>query len=364
MQQALDPTKSSSGHHAAEANWDLRSDTVTKPSAEMLAAMVSAPVGDSVFGEDPTVTALERRVAELCGKDAAVFCASSTMGNQLAIRAHLHSPPESIVCHAKSHVFQYESGGASLLSQAMMIPVTPQASINLKAKDIEQALILDNFLYHKPPTTLIALENTFSGVIMPVSDMAEIARLAQQHGIRVHLDGSRLWNAAAETHVSLAEFSAHADSVNLCLSKSMGCPVGAVLVGSHAFIDKARHFRKVFGGGWRQAGVLAACGLYAIDHIWPTMRASHVLARRLADGMRALGFRVVLPVETNMVVLAMDNVGQSESCQALVDAAAEEGVTLGVVYEGSLRLVVHHQIDDACVDLILATARRISASSD
>ncbi|KAJ2140531.1 Threonine aldolase [Coemansia sp. RSA 564] len=344
-------------------NWDFRSDTVTKPSSDMLAAMVSAQVGDSVFGEDPTVTALEQRVAELCGKEAAVFCASSTMGNQLAIRAHLHNPPESIVCHAKSHIFQYESGGASLLSQAMMYPVTPASSVNLKVADVEKSLVLDNFLYHKPPTGLIALENTFSGVIMPVEDMRDISELARSHNIPVHLDGSRLWNASAATGISLAEYSQHADSVNLCLSKGMGCPVGAVLVGSHAFIDKARHFRKVFGGGWRQAGLLAACGLYAIDHIWPTMPKSHELARRLADGMCSLGFELVLPVETNMVLLSLEEERRA-ACDALIEAVAKEGVTLGVVYEGSLRLVVHHQIDDACVELILSTANRISAQTN
>ncbi|KAJ1834471.1 Threonine aldolase [Coemansia sp. RSA 2711] len=338
-------------------NWDLRSDTVTKPTADMLAAMLGAPVGDSVFGEDPTVTELERRAAELCGKEAAIFCASSTMGNQLAIRAHLHNPPESIVCHAKSHIFQYESGGAALLSQAMMVPVTPSDSINLTAADVKQHLILDNFLYHKPPTRLVALENTFSGVVMPLKDIEEIAELAHSHGIPVHLDGSRLWNASVATGISLAEYTRQMDSVNLCLSKGMGCPVGAVLVGSAAFIDKARHFRKVFGGGWRQAGILAAAGLYAIDHIWPTMKRSHEQARRLADGLTALGFAVSLPVETNMVLLSID-AEMGVACQQLVDVLKEKGVTMGVLYEGSLRLVVHHQIDDECIDLILASARQ------
>ncbi|KAJ2849351.1 Threonine aldolase [Coemansia brasiliensis] len=344
-------------------NWDFRSDTVTKPTTGMMAAMLNAPVGDSVFGEDPTVLELESRVAKLCGKEAALFCASSTMGNQLAIRAHLHSPPESILCHAKSHIFQYESGGASLLSQAMMLPVTPSNSINLTAKDVEDNLILDNSFCHKAPTKLVALENTFSGVVMPLEDMQQIAALAHGHGIPVHLDGSRLWNASAATGISIADYVKDMDSVNLCLSKGMGCPVGALLVGSTAFIDKARHFRKVFGGGWRQAGILAAAGLYAIDNIWPTMKHSHQQARRLADGMTRMGFTLVLPVETNMVLLALD-AEHKPACEKLIDMLKTEGVILGLVYEGSLRLVVHHQIDDTCIDLVLSTASKLGLSSN
>ncbi|KAI9477026.1 pyridoxal phosphate-dependent transferase [Coemansia mojavensis] len=344
-------------------NRDFRSDTVTKPTAGMMAAMLAAPVGDSVFGEDPTVLELESRVAKLCNKEAALFCASSTMGNQLAIRAHLHSPPESILCHAKSHIFQYESGGASLLSQAMMLPVAPANSINLTASDVEKNLILDNSFCHKAPTKLVALENTFSGAVMPLEDMQQIAALAHGYGIPVHLDGSRLWNASAATGISITEYVKDMDSVNLCLSKGMGCPVGALLVGSAAFIDKARHFRKVFGGGWRQAGILAAAGLYAIDHIWPTMKHSHGQARRLADGMTQMGFSLVLPVETNMVLLDMDAEHKS-ACEKLIDALKAEGVTLGLVYEGSLRLVVHHQIDDACIDLVLTTAKKLGLSSN
>ncbi|KAJ2807623.1 Threonine aldolase [Coemansia guatemalensis] len=356
--------KTEAGH-----NWDLRSDTMTKPTAGMLSAMVNAPLGDSVFGEDPTVNKLERRAAELCGKDAALFCVSSTMCNQLAIRCHLLNPPQSLICHLRSHVYEYESGGASMHSQAMMIPVTPANSVNLTAADVQKHLILDNFMGIKAPTGLIALENTFHGTIMPLEDMEDIAALAREHEIPVHIDGSRLWNASVATGISLAEYSRNADSVNLCLSKGMGCPVGAVLVGSTKFINKARHMCKAFGGGWHQAGILAAAGLFAIDHIWPTMKESHALTRRLADELVAMGFDLIAPADTNMILLAEHKQNEDGGSSAseklhvqLTDALKAKGVIVGAVYQGCLRLVLHHQIDAQCVNIVIATAKRIMHS--
>lgn len=252
--------------------FDLRSDTFTKPSAEMLSAMVASKVGDDVYGEDPTVLELERKIADMCGKPAALFCCSSTMSNQLAIRAHLSQPPSSLICHQNAHVFQYEAGGAAFHSQAHSIAIAPHASYNLTRKDIEPRLVLDSYLGHCPVTQLICLENTLAGVVMPLEDIKDIYALSQQHQIKVHMDGSRLWNASMASGISLAEYSESVDSLNLCLSKGMGCPVGAMLVGSQAFIDRARILRKLFGGGWRQAGVLAAAGRalchrpYMADH--------------------------------------------------------------------------------------------------
>ncbi|KAJ2401207.1 Threonine aldolase [Coemansia sp. RSA 2559] len=348
-------------HTIEPRNWDLRSDTVTKPTVEMLSRMMEAPVGDDAFGEDVTVNELEQTVAKLCNKQAALFCASSTMSNQLAIRTHITVVPASLVVHQNSHVFQYESGGASLLTQAMMVPVFPESTVNLTKADVEKNIIPDNFRYHKAPTKLVCLENTFSGVVMPLEDIEQIAGMSRGRGIPVHMDGARLWNASIATGIPLATYASHVDSLNLCLSKGMGCPVGAMLVGSNEFIERARHFRKVFGGGWRQAGVLAAAGLYAIESIWPTMEESHRLARKLADGFVEIGFELALPVDTNMVLLLSKGkkLPNDQDFNKLADALKPKGIVLGLPYEGSVRIVVHHQITGECIDCILQSARRI-----
>ncbi|KAJ2559510.1 Threonine aldolase [Coemansia sp. RSA 1933] len=340
-------------------NWDLRSDTVTRPTAAMLSRMMEAQVGDDVFGEDATVKELEQTVAKLCNKEAALFCASSTMSNQLAIRTHITTVPASLVVHSDSHVFKYESGGASLLTQAMMVPVSPALTVNLTRADVEKSLIPDNYLYHKAPTRLVCLENTLSGAVMPLEDIELIAAMAHTRGTPVHMDGARLWNASVATGIPLDTYASHVDSLNLCLSKGMGCPVGAMLIGSSEFIDRARHFRKVFGGGWRQAGVLAAAGLYAIENIWPTMEVSHRLARKLADGFVEMGFGLAMPVDTNMVLLSKGKLFSDKDFSALADDLRPQGVVLGLPYEGSIRLVVHHQITDECIDWILQSARRL-----
>ncbi|KAJ2058064.1 Threonine aldolase [Coemansia sp. S146] len=334
--------------------WDLRSDTATTPTADMLSAMVSAHVGDDVLGEDPTVNELEQTVARLCGHESALFCVSSTMANQLAIRTHLCNPPESLLCHWDSHIFKYESGGASLHSQAQMIPIKP-SQLNLTVDDIRSHFIQGTLLGHRAPTHLVALENTLSGVIMPIDDIREISEFTRNMDALVHMDGSRLWNAAADEK-ELREYAGLVDSLSLCLSKGMGCPVGALLVGSRQFIDKARHFRKAFGGGWRQAGILAAAGLYAIKYVWPTMPVTHMQAKRLAQGLDLLGYALALPVHTNMIML--DNTkSASVSTEELSQALKPKGIILGAVYEGTyLRIVLHHQIDDECIDVILATA--------
>ncbi|KAJ1769380.1 Threonine aldolase [Coemansia sp. RSA 1813] len=342
-------------------NWDLRSDTVTKPTAEMLSRMMEAQVGDDVFGEDITVKGLEQTVAKLCNKQAALFCVSSTMSNQLAIRTHITTAPASLIVHRNSHIFQYESGGASLLTQAMMVPVLPGSTINLTKADVEKSVIPDNFLYHKAPTKLVCLENTFSGVVMPLEDIEQIAEMSHGREIPVHMDGSRLWNASVATGISLATYANHVNSLNLCLSKGMGCPVGAMLVGSSEFIDRARHFRKVFGGGWRQAGVLAAAGLYSIEKIWPTMEESHRLARKLADGFVEMGFILALPVDTNMVILSKGKQFSDQDFTKLAGELKPKGIVLGLPYEGSVRIVVHHQITDDCIDSILQSARSLSS---
>ncbi|KAJ1951317.1 Threonine aldolase [Linderina macrospora] len=337
----------------------MRSDTATVPTPEMYQAMVTAQLGDDVFSEDPTVNALEARVAKLVGKPAALFLTTSTMSNQIAVRTHLQSPPASVLCHQNSHLFQWESSGVAYHSQAQLIPITPKDSINLKVQDVKNSFLDDDGNIHKAATKLISLENTFNGVVMPIEDIREIRKFANEKGIPVHLDGARLWNASVASGLSLAEYGKEVDSVNLCLSKGMGCPVGAVLVGSEEFIRKARYYRKLFGGAWRQAGVLAAAASYAIDHIWPTMHGTHALTKRLADGLVELGFKTELPVETNMIIL--DSSQAKVDMDVLAKSLGERGIVIRTVYDGSFRIVVHHQIDDKCVDEFLSVANTLAS---
>ncbi|KAJ1951318.1 Threonine aldolase [Linderina macrospora] len=336
-------------------NWDLRTDTATKPSPEMFQHMAQAEVGNDVFGEDPTVNKLEKRVAELLGKPAAVFVASSTMSNQIAVRTHLRNPPETVLCHSHAHIYRHEAGGISFHSQAMVVPVTPANGPNLTVDDVKREFIEDDGDFHCAPTRLIALENTFTGVVMPIEDIREIRKFANEKGIPVHMDGARLWNASVASGLSLADYAKEVDSVNLCLSKGMGCPVGAILAGSEEFIQKARHYRKLFGGGWRQAGVLAAAGLFSIDHIWPTMAKTHEQTKRLADGLSELGFKPILPVETNIILI--DPSEAKVDWGELTKQLAKHGVNMDTVYGGTIRIVLHNQIDDACVDLVLSVAK-------
>ncbi|KAI9504829.1 threonine aldolase [Coemansia spiralis] len=320
-------------------NWHLRSDTVTKSTPEMLTRMVSSAVGDDVYGEDPTVTELENKVAHLCNKSAALFCASSTMCNQIAIRAHISQ--------------QYECRGASLHTQAMMPPIGAHG--NLAKKDVEENLILGHFLYHMAPTRL---------VLMSLDDVREISELCKLHKIPIHMDGARLWSASIATGHSLVAYAQHVDLLNLCLSKGMGCPVGALLVGSAEFIERARHFRKAFGGGWREAGVLTAARLFAIENIWPTMEYSHNLAQRLALGLVDLGFSLALSVETNIVFISEDTgnegavVGKQELMK-LVNYLKTKGIILESPYQGSIRIVLHYQITEECIEVILDAAREL-----
>ncbi|KAJ1954772.1 Threonine aldolase [Linderina pennispora] len=282
------------------------------------------------------------------------------MSNQIAIRTHLQAPPASVLCHRNSHIFQWESSGVAYHSQAQLIPVAPKDSINMKVQDVKDSFLEDDGNIHKAATKLITLENTYNGVVMPIEDIREIRRFANEKGVPVHLDGARLWNASVASGISLAEYAKEVDSINMCLSKGLGCPVGAVLVGSEDFIRKARYYRKLFGGAWRQAGVLAAAALYAIDNIWPTMAATHKLTRRLLDGLVELGFKPELPVETNMIIL--DASEAKVDMDELAKALDERGIIIRTVYDGSFRIVTHHQIDNSCVDEVLSVANKLAAA--
>jgi len=300
---------------------DLRSDTITRPTPAMRDAMAAAEVGDDMFGEDPTVLELEARVAELLGKEAAMFAPSGTMVNQLALRAHTE-PGDEVILDGHSHIYYYEGGAPAALS-GVMCRCLPGVRGIFTAADLEAVLRPAD--QHFPPTKLVCLENTHNrggGKIWPQELVGEIGALTRERGIRLHLDGARLWNAAVASGVSERELSAEFDSVAVCFSKGLGAPVGSALCGSLEFIRRARRFRKMFGGGMRQAGIIAAGALHALEHHRTRLAEDHANARALATGMSSLPGIELDPadVETNIVIARMRTVPAFQLVQELDEA--------------------------------------------
>ncbi|KAK9368482.1 pyridoxal phosphate-dependent transferase [Lipomyces kononenkoae] len=321
---------------------DFKSDTVTTPTATMLQAMLTATHGDDVYKEDKTTNDLQARVAEMCGKPAALFVVSGTMGNQICLRAHLQQPPHSILCDYRAHVYTHEAGGLATLSQAMVTPVHPRNKLYLTVEDVEDYLILGNDI-HTAPTRVISLENTLAGLVMPIEEIAKISALARRHGIKMHLDGARLWNAAAETGVPLAEYGKYFDTMSLCISKGLGAPVGTVIVGEPDVIQTANWFRKQAGGGIRQAGLLAAAADVAITETFPKLKQTHEITKKLASELEEMGLTFQIPVETNFIFLDLVKAG--------IDPAVliEEGNKLGITIVGA-RIAIHYQISTAAIE--------------
>jgi threonine aldolase len=322
---------------------DLRSDTVTKPSAAMLRAMMEAQVGDDVFGEDPTVNVLQQRVAEMLGKEAALYVPSGTMGNQLCIKVHTQ-PGDEVVVEKGCHVFNYETGGMPFLSGVQ--PHTIDAHLGIMhAEQIKR--VIRPSLYYMPRTRLICVENTHNragGTIYPLEVIKEIHDLARNEGIRYHLDGARLWNASAATGISPKEYASHFDSVSVCLSKGLGAPVGSVIAGTTGFIGEARHYRKIFGGGMRQAGILAAAGLYALEHNIPRLAEDHEKARMLATELtKVKGFEIDMEsVQTNIVIIGVEKSGKRP--EDILARLKAQSVLLSAGNYMGLRAVTHMDV--------------------
>ncbi|KAF9133666.1 Threonine aldolase [Linnemannia schmuckeri] len=338
---------------------DFRSDTATAPTPEMFAAMMKTSLGDDVYNEDDSVKKLERYVATLCGHEAALFCSSGTMTNQLAHRVHLSNPPQSAMVDIRSHVFNYEAGGISFHSQAAVYPIMPSNNKYLTAEDVASRLVLDVDV-HYAPTRVISLENTLNGTIMPIEEMERIRILTKEHDIKLHLDGARLWHASIATGISMKEYCSHFDTVSLCLSKGIGAPIGSILVGSEVTIKKARHFRLLFGGGWRQAGLLAEAALWGIKNNWPTMEDTHRRAKWLERVFLQVGCQVTNPVDTNMVWVDTTNAGFT--VDDLIVELAKEGIKIS----GSgcqARVVLHYQISDEAVQQFIEVLRKMAHSS-
>ncbi len=340
---------------------DLRSDTVTKPTPEMRRAMYEAEVGDDVYGEDPTVNRLEERAAELLGKEAALLVPTGTQGNQVAVLTHTRRGQEVIV-EAESHVYLYEVGGIAALANCQVRPI-PGVRGAMDPAAVEAAIRAENV--HFPRTGLICLENTHNrsgGCVLPPENVAAIAEVAHRHGIPVHLDGARIFNAAVALGRPAAELVAPVDSVMFCLSKGLAAPVGSLLVGSRAFIAEARRYRKLLGGGMRQAGVLAAAGLVALEMMIDRLAEDHANARRLAEGLAEVpGLKVDLEtVQTNMVMV--DIVAERWTARALVEALRREGVLCNDTGPRRIRLVTHKDVTAADIELALdAIARTVKA---
>ena len=331
---------------------DLRSDTVTRPTEEMREIMASAVVGDDVFGEDPTVNRLQQKVADLLGKEAALFVPSGTMGNQTSINAHTQ-PGDEVICDYNSHIFNYEGGAPAVLSGVQLHPLFAERGL-LRAEQIEAAIRPAD--PHYPHTQLIAIENTHNrggGAIYPLEEMKKIYALAQKHSLKVHLDGARLWNASVATGIPMAEYARYADSVMVCLSKGLGAPVGSLVAGSAEFIDRVHRYRKIYGGGMRQAGILAAAGIYAIDNHFERLAQDHRRAKALAEGLAQLPGIQIRPeeVETNIVIFGLDT--QRYTAQAWCDLAAQKNILMLPFGPDKVRMVTHLHITDDDVDAVI-----------
>ena len=319
---------------------DLRSDTITKPSDGMRQAMAEAKVGDDVYGEDPTVNRLQEVAADLLGTDAALFVPSGTMANQICLHV-LTDPGEEVILARSSHVFNYETGAAGLLSGVQLHPVDGEGGL-LTTEAVTAAIRPDMPVF--PPTRVVSIENTANkagGRVYSMERIEAIAGVVREHGLAFHLDGARLWNASAATGISEADYAEPFDLVWVALSKGLGCPVGSIVAGPQALIDAATVARKRFGGGMRQAGILAAAGLYALEHHRPRLADDHAKAQVFAEGVDACpAFSVDLAsVETNIVLFDVN-----ADAQSVVDALAEKGVLLTPFGPQTIRATFHRDV--------------------
>ncbi|MBX3645546.1 MAG: low-specificity L-threonine aldolase [Rubrivivax sp.] len=335
---------------------DLRSDTVTRPTPAMREAMARAELGDDVFGDDPTVNALQQRIAALLGKEAALFLPSGTQSNLAGLMSHCGRGDEYLVGQG-AHCYRYEGGGAAVLGSVQPQPLAHQPDGTLALADIEAAIKPDD--QHFARTRLLALENTLGGRVLPMPYLAEATALARRHGLATHLDGARLFNAAValastdggDARAQAKAMASHFDSVSVCFSKGLGAPVGSALVGSAELIARAHRLRKMLGGGMRQAGGLAAAALHALEHHVDRLAEDHALAARLADGLRGIAGLQVQSAQTNIVFVQV----QDGRGPALLEHLRKQGVlATGLI---GLRFVTHLDVDRAGIERAIAAVR-------
>lgn len=325
---------------------DFRSDTVTKPSPGMLAAMMKAEVGDDVFGEDPAINELEKMAAELFGMEAAIFCPSGTMTNQIAIKCHTQ-PGDEVICDESSHVYQYEGGGIAFNSGASVKLLYGDLG-RITADQVKAAIQPDDA--HRAHTSLVSLENTCNrggGSCYDFNEIKKIRAVCTENKLAFHLDGARLWNALVAKKETPAQYGEVFDSISVCLSKSLGCPVGSLLLGEKDLIKKARRLRKVFGGGMRQAGFIAAAGIYALQNNIERLEADHEHSRQIAAAVAKKSFvKQTLPVETNIIIFELDD---SMAAPALVAKLKERSILAYAISPVRVRLVLHLDISPEMV---------------
>lgn len=329
---------------------DVRSDTVTLPTAAMRDAMSQAPLGDDVFGEDPTVNKLQQKAAELFGMEAALFCPTGTMTNQIAIKVHTQ-PGDEIICDRLSHIYLYEGGGLAMHSGCSVRLLDGDRG-RFKAEAVE-ANVNARHDAHLPWTRLVSVENTVNkggGALWDLTELQAVKRVCQKHSLGLHLDGARLFNAIVAMRIRPSEFGQVFDSISVCLSKGLGAPVGSLLLGNREFIQKAHRVRKVMGGGMRQAGVIAAAGLYALDHHIERLREDHARAQRLGQTLISLPYVAeVLPVETNIVIFEL-----KEHCdgEAFLKYLAQQDIKAVKMGPRLIRFVTHLNVTDRDVECI------------
>lgn len=325
---------------------DLRSDTVTKPTAGMLEAMMKAPVGDDVFGEDPSVNQLEAMAADLFGMEAALFCATGTMSNQVAIKVHTQ-PGDEVICDKTAHVYQYEGGGIAANSGAQ-VRLLEGNNGRITVEQVAAAINPDDV--HKARTSLVCIENTSNrggGACYDLNELQAIRELCNRHNLQLHLDGARLFNALVARKETPRQYGEVFHSISVCLNKGLGCPIGSILIGKRDFIKKARRVRKVFGGGMRQAGYMAACGIYALKNHVDRLEEDHRHAKQIAEALSKKEFTGnILPVETNILIFEIKPPYQP---QEIVNKMKEQNVLTIPISSTQIRMVTHLDISQAMV---------------
>ncbi len=335
---------------------DFRSDTVTKPTPAMKEAMMNARVGDDVFGEDPSINELESLAATMFGMEAAIFCPSGTMTNQIAIKCHTQ-PGDEVISDENSHVYQYEGGGIAFNSGASVKLLQGDRG-RITAAQVLASINPDDA--HRANTSLVCLENTSNRGGGSCYDFEEIKRtqkVCKEHNLKLHLDGARLFNALVEKNETPEQYGETFDSISICLSKSLGCPVGSLLLGKKNFIKKARRFRKVFGGGMRQAGFLAAAGIYALQNNISRLKEDHANAKLIGEAIAKKDFvKMVLPVETNIIIFELDD---SITAPVLVAKLKEQNILGYAIALDRVRLVVHLDITEKMVDRTISIVENI-----
>jgi len=337
---------------------DLRSDTVTKPTPEMLQCMFQAEVGDDVYEEDPTVNALEEKAAALFNMEAGLFCPSGTMTNQIAIKAHTE-PLSEVICDYTAHIYQYEVGGIAFNSSASVYLLHGERGI-LTADMVRSAIRPDDNL-HYPTTRLVSIENTSNkggGTIYTLAQIALIAQVCREHRLALHLDGARIFNALVAADEKPQDYGKYFDSISVCLSKGLGTPVGSVLLGSKELIKKSRRIRKVLGGGMRQAGYLAAAGIYALDHQVKRLAEDHTRAKDLEQVLKDSSYvQSVLPVQTNIVIFTLV---PEVSTDTFLQKIKEKNILAIAFGPQQIRLVTHLNYTDEMADYTLTTLKNLS----